>query len=388
MLETWKGPTRTGGGGIPEWVPQDAQRYLAHTEHGDTIRALARKGGCAPSTVMRQVRKVELKRDDPLVDEALACLSRLAPGPGSPHAAREEGHGPDDSQSRKDVMTKHSPPDRRSPPDDATIAREARRILRRLCESGACLAVARDMDRAVVVRDLPDGRVTRIAVLDRPVAQAMALKDWIVPQARGRVTRYRISAAGRAALRDLLAEDLRRPAGFSEAPAAFPVPACLPGFGPEAGEESETARRLRYSVAESPVMVLSRLRDKGGAAFLSPELVAAAERLREDFELAQMSPQETPDWDRLLAGGARGEVACDPAGSGPEAAAARVAAALADLGPGLGDVALRCCCYLEGMALAEKRMGWSARSGKIVLRIALQRLRTHYEAAGYSNLIG
>ncbi len=56
--------------------------------------------------------------------------------------------------------------------------------------------------------------------------------------------------------------------------------------------------------------------------------------------------------------------------------------ALRELGPGLGDVALRCCCYLEGLERAEKRMGWSARSGKIVLRIALQRLKRHYEELG------
>jgi hypothetical protein len=40
---------------------------------------------------------------------------------------------------------------------------------------------------------------------------------------------------------------------------------------------------------------------------------------------------------------------------------------------------LRCCCFLEGLETAEQRMGWSARSGKIVLRIGLQRLRRHYD---------
>jgi len=66
-------------------------------------------------------------------------------------------------------------------------------------------------------------------------------------------------------------------------------------------------------------------------------------------------------------------------GNGPEGARARVAHALKDLGPGLSDVVLRCCCFLEGLESAEKKLGWSARSGKIVLRIALMRLRQHYD---------
>jgi hypothetical protein len=54
---------------------------------------------------------------------------------------------------------------------------------------------------------------------------------------------------------------------------------------------------------------------------------------------------------------------------------------MADLGPGLADVALRTCCFLEGLETTERRMGWSARSGKVVLKIALQRLAAHYGIA-------
>ena len=36
-------------------------------------------------------------------------------------------------------------------------------------------------------------------------------------------------------------------------------------------------------------------------------------------------------------------------------------------------------CYLEGLETTEQKLGWAARSGKIVLRIALQRLRRHYD---------
>ena len=92
---------------------------------------------------------------------------------------------------------------------------------------------------------------------------------------------------------------------------------------------------------------------------------------REDFEAAQMGPRVAQNWDRFLTGSDRGGYRPD-AGSaeGPRGARDRVALALRDLGPGLGDVALRVCCFLEGIEAAERRMGWAARSGKIVLRIA------------------
>jgi hypothetical protein len=109
-------------------------------------------------------------------------------------------------------------------------------------------------------------------------------------------------------------------------------------------------------------------------------LISAAERLREDFELAQMGPRVAQNWDRFLTAGDRGGFRGDVGmAEGPRAARDRVAAALRDLGPGLADVVLRVCCFLDGIEAAEQRMGWAARSGKIVLRIALQRLARHYD---------
>jgi hypothetical protein len=102
------------------------------------------------------------------------------------------------------TMTLRNPPS--AAPSDELLRREARRILRRLSEPGACLAVARDMETAVVVRDTGGGQNVRTAVLDRAVAEAMALKDWISCAVHGRVSRYQITAAGRAALKRLIAE--------------------------------------------------------------------------------------------------------------------------------------------------------------------------------------
>ena len=51
------------------------------------------------------------------------------------------------------------------------------------------------------------------------------------------------------------------------------------------------------------------------------------------------------------------------------------------MGPGLADILVGCCCFEEGLEDFESRQGWSARSGKIVLRIALQRLAHYYDTS-------
>ncbi|ARE38278.1 DNA-binding protein [Rhodovulum sp. P5] len=264
--------------------------------------------------------------------------------------------------------------------DEATLSREARRILRRMNEPGAYMAVARDLEQAAVLRDGPDGQTTRTAVADRSTAEAFALKDWISCRTRGRVTIYEITAAGRAKLKRILAEDeTGGQPGMAEA---------YTPFGDQhrdmEWQGDDRSERIRYNRAESPLAILARRRDKDGKPFLSADLVAAGERLREDFEISQMGPRVAQNWDRFLTGGDRGSFGSGGPGDGAGAARDRVANALRDLGPGLGDVVLRCCCFLEGMEEAEKKMGWSARSGKIVLRIALQRLKRHYEELGDS----
>ncbi len=386
---------------LPGWVPEGARRYLAHIEAGRSIRDLARSAGVHASTVLRQIRRLETRRDDPLVDAALSTLA-TAHFP-RPHGAGNTECGPGDSNKDTKQMTSpqmNSPQetDRKDSaeqiPNAARLASEAIRVLRRLCESGAVLAVAEQMEKAVVVRDGgADGTSARTAVVDCAIAQAMALKEWITCAKPGRISRYHITAAGRSALGRMLAEQENRARaqneyGFGEAQAAFGDQ--HRDWGEKAVAEPGGTRRLRYNLAESPLTALARRKDRDGTPFLSAELVHAGERLREDFELAQMGPKVTRNWDSFLTGGGRGGLAPDSGiGNGASDARQRVGRALVDLGPGLSDVALRCCCYLEGLEMAEKRMGWSARSGKIVLRIALQRLRQHYESEnGRDRMIG
>jgi len=332
-------------GTLPDWVPSAVRVYLTHTEHGASLREIARTEGVHASTVMRQVRRFENRRDDPLVDCALGRLKEATQG------------APCAEESRP--MTAHVPSS--SVLDEARLDTEARRVLPRLAEAGALMAVAPDMDRAVVLRDGAGGAV-RLAVLDRPVAEAFALRDWIACVQPGRVARYEITTAGRAALRRLM--------GQAEPRATSPA------------VDPDDTRRTRPVTTETPVAALARRRDRDGNPFLTPDLVEAAERLREDFEVAQMGPRMTLDWDRMLTGPIQGGGRPGHAPRGPREARERVSAALRELGPGLADMALRCCCHLEGLETAERKLGWSARSGKIVLRIALWRLKRHYDELG------
>ncbi len=356
---------REKGRNLPPWVPLAARHYLAHTEDGLSIRALARATNSHPSTILRQVRRYEGRRDDPLID---AALKALADQSGSRPTKTKE-------QTDEDGLSQER------------IDQEAKRILRRLCEPRAVLAVAREMETAVVVRENDEGESLRTAVVDREIAQAMALKAWIqCPDDTGRIRRYFITNAGRAALRTLTAADENRAQGFNDNPGHDDANVTKWEFPKDVdGMRS----RARYYAVESPLIGLSRRRDKDGLPFLSAELVKAGESLREDFELAQIASGAATDCARIIALSLARE-GVDGVPPAAIAARDRLAAAMTDLGPGLGDVALRCCCLLEGLEVTEKQLGWSARSGKVVLRIALQRLKLHYdETRGkYAPMIG
>ena len=356
--------------GLPDWIPDAARIYLDHTQAGVPVRALARHSGIHASTILRQIRRQEVKRDDPLVDEALQSIE-------SKYISKSEGghrfQEPPPMLSDQPV---------RSSEENPRIVTEAKRILRRLCETGAFLAVAPGVEQAVVFRETADKNLSRIAVVARDVASAFALKDWIVGHRAGKVGKYVITGPGRAALKRILAEEgaaKRGSENSGELARPFAEQHQVKG---ERWIMSEAAGRLQKIVtnlAESPITALGRKRGLDGAPFLSSAMIQAGERLREDFEIAQLGPRITQNWDRFLTASVRQAYEPLDMDDRPSAARNRVAAALAELGPGLADVAFRCCCFLEGLETAEKRLNWSARSGKVVLRIALGRLALHYE---------
>ena len=142
----------------------------------------------------------------------------------------------------------------------------------------------------------------------------------------------------------------------------------------EGPKKSGGARRHRRSVtvnaAESP---LSWLHARG---HLSDRLHDAGERLRADYERANLGPSVTMRWDpvRIASTGEQGLSRTER----QAAARMRFDGALKQAGKGLEDILWRVVCAGETLPTAEKALSWPARSGKLVLKLALDRVADFY----------
>lgn len=135
------------------------------------------------------------------------------------------------------------------------------------------------------------------------------------------------------------------------------------------------------NAGESPLGWLSKRKGGDGKPFLSPLAVEAGERLRHDFTLAGLSPKVTTDWSGMFAhvDQSRSENLNEDAMTLTSLdARKRFDRAIAFIGPGLDGIVVQTCCHLQGLEEAERRFGWPQRSAKIVLKIALDRLASHY----------
>jgi hypothetical protein len=143
--------------------------------------------------------------------------------------------------------------------------------------------------------------------------------------------------------------------------------------GVAAARGNRRARSVTVNLVEAP---LGWLKARG---LISERQFEAGERLREDWERAQLAPAVTMKWDAPpLRRGARAAPAASDPTSAQIGAKRRFEEAVAVVGPGLGDVLWRIVCAGEGMREAERALGWPARAGKLVLGLALDRLADHY----------
>ncbi|ASJ90877.1 DUF6456 domain-containing protein [Porphyrobacter sp. CACIAM 03H1] len=130
------------------------------------------------------------------------------------------------------------------------------------------------------------------------------------------------------------------------------------------------SRSVTVNLAESP---LAWLHARG---HLSDRLHDAGEALRADYERAQLPANVTMRWDpvRVKGTGERGLAPTEK----QIAARRRFDGAIKAAGKGLEDILWRVVCAGEALPDAEKSLGWPARSGKLVLRIALERVAEFY----------
>jgi len=129
-------------------------------------------------------------------------------------------------------------------------------------------------------------------------------------------------------------------------------------------------RSVTVNLAESPLGWLH------ARSHLDDRLFAAGERLRADYERAQLAPGITMRWEPVRIRGRHAE-ALTP-NERQTAARQRFDGAIAAAGKGLEDILWRVVCACETVTAAERELEWPARSGKLVLRIALERVADFY----------
>ena len=227
-----------------------------------------------------------------------------------------------------------------------------------LTKKGVVVAAADGMAMAVIVSK----NEQRLGAVPALTVSHWLVNGWIEEVRRGRIMRYKITLKGAGRVEDASVTASNTTATNPEKPLEVP--------------------RRRRVQNESPIDVLARRKNREGKPYVSPEEVHAAHRLYEDFVQAQQ-PHHRPatmNWDQIADKVDRcphGNII--PGSWYNNGTAGQFEKALKYVGLGLADILLLCVCYEYGLEQCEKRLGWSARSGKVVLSIALGRLVDFYK---------
>ncbi len=132
-------------------------------------------------------------------------------------------------------------------------------------------------------------------------------------------------------------------------------------------------RSVSVNLHESPLGWLK------ARALITDRQFYAGEQLRLDYERAALGPRVTMCWDAPPASRtARGAPDAQGGTDRHLAAKARFDAAIAAAGNGLADILWHVVCAGESVPVAERALSWPARSGRLVLGLALDRLADHY----------
>jgi hypothetical protein len=257
---------------------------------------------------------------------------------------------------------------RKTEQDHDAAARAMRRLLETLSEPNAYGARG-DLDDGTAVVLAPRNGVTvvraRVAMSAADAAAARGLAAW---EDAARAKRLTLTEAGRAHVRRGKA-----PSGVD------PFRAQHSPIEPHVLEHG--APPTLHNEGESPLAWLARRKDRDGRPFLARAQVEAGERFRRDVEKAQLLQRVTANWEATTTASRRGADAGASVSDVAMDARKRLARAYEAVGPELAGLLTDVCGYLKGMEVVESERGWPARSGKVVLKIALDRLARHYGLA-------
>ena len=141
----------------------------------------------------------------------------------------------------------------------------------------------------------------------------------------------------------------------------------------------------RRNATENVLLWLHSRMNKDGSRFISETELKAGERFASDYRLAQLVSGTFSRWAGDQNGGPARHHSGDHMTMTDKMVAARrrIDEVHQCLGRELGSVVVDVCCFDVGLADLEKKRNWPARSAKLVLKIALNRLAQHY---GYEPL--
>lgn len=146
----------------------------------------------------------------------------------------------------------------------------------------------------------------------------------------------------------------------------------LTEVGPKrTGSARGKRRTVTVNLQESPLCWLH------ARGHIDDRLLDAGERLRADYERAQLGANVTMRWEPVRIKGTPHDSGLNPT-ERQIAARDRFDGAIREAGRGLSDILWRVVCAGETIPAAEKSLEWPARSGKLVLKIALDRVADFY----------
>lgn len=132
---------------------------------------------------------------------------------------------------------------------------------------------------------------------------------------------------------------------------------------------------VRRNLAESPIWRLRKMLMSSGKPWFRDAHIAAAQKLRDDFERGALNPSITAPYNSVkVDGGNTGERLTEKQMD----ARRRTHEALNSAPPDCRDILWRVCCMQMDLGASEGVVGHPKRSGKLTLRIGLGAIAAFY----------